>query len=163
MARDFPAELAAAREIGDWSAHERIWEERRVGSVEADEASLDVEYAPGEKVIYRGALVEIDSRYENSGDYLVLCSDGYRQANPQELSRPAQRPPVDWTGVRAIHERRDAAAAAAKAAVPPFSTYPEDRAKLLDLARKCEKSDDANAVELGDLVRAILEDEQVSL
>jgi hypothetical protein len=44
----------------------------------------------------------------------------------------------------------------------PFSTYPEDRAKLLDLARKCEQSDDADAVELGDLVRAILEDEAVS-
>ena len=42
----------------------------------------------------------------------------------------------------------------------PFSSYPEDRAKLLDLARKCELSDDANAIELGDLVRAILEDEQ---
>lgn len=42
-----------------------------------------------------------------------------------------------------------------------FSTYPEDRAKLLDLARKCERSDDANAVEMGDMVRAILEDEAV--
>ena len=42
-----------------------------------------------------------------------------------------------------------------------FSTYPEDRAKLLDLARKCERSDDADAVELGDMVRAILEDEAV--
>jgi len=45
----------------------------------------------------------------------------------------------------------------------PFSTYPEDRAKLLDLARKCELSDDANAIELGDLVRAILEDEAVAI
>ena len=44
----------------------------------------------------------------------------------------------------------------------PFSTYPGDRAKLLDLARKCELSDDANAIELGDLVRAILEDEAVA-
>lgn len=44
----------------------------------------------------------------------------------------------------------------------PFSSYPEDRAKLLDLARKCEQSDDADAVELGDLVRAILEDEEVT-
>jgi hypothetical protein len=42
-----------------------------------------------------------------------------------------------------------------------FSTYPEDRAKLLGLARQCERSDDANAVELGDMVRAILEDEAV--
>ena len=40
MARDFTAELAAAREAGDWAAHERIWEERRVGSVAADEAIL---------------------------------------------------------------------------------------------------------------------------
>ncbi len=46
--------------------------------------------------------------------------------------------------------------------INPFSTYPEDRAKLLDLARKCELSDDANAIELGDLVRAILEDEIVA-
>jgi len=45
----------------------------------------------------------------------------------------------------------------------PFSTYPEDRAKLLDLARKCELSDDANAIELGDLVRGILEDEAVAI
>lgn len=42
-----------------------------------------------------------------------------------------------------------------------FSTYPEDRGKLLDLARKCERSDDASAIELGDMVRAILEDEAV--
>lgn len=46
--------------------------------------------------------------------------------------------------------------------IKPFSTYPEDRANLLDLARKCELSDDVNAVELGDLVRAILEDEKVA-
>lgn len=44
----------------------------------------------------------------------------------------------------------------------PFSTYPEDREKLLGLARQCERSDDANAIELGDLVRAILEDEAVA-
>jgi len=44
----------------------------------------------------------------------------------------------------------------------PFSSYPEDRAKLLELARKCEQSDDVDAVELGDLVRSILEDEAVS-
>lgn len=45
----------------------------------------------------------------------------------------------------------------------PFSSYPEDREKLLGLARLCERSDDANAIELGDLVRAILEDEAVTL
>lgn len=45
----------------------------------------------------------------------------------------------------------------------PFSTYPEDRAKLLDLARKAELSDDASAIELGDMVRAILEDEAVAI
>lgn len=47
-------------------------------------------------------------------------------------------------------------------AIKPFSTYPEDREKLLNLARKCERSDDASAIELGDLVRAILEDEAVA-
>lgn len=47
--------------------------------------------------------------------------------------------------------------------IKPFSAYSEDRAKLLDLARKCELSDDANAIELGDLVRAILEDEKVAI
>lgn len=50
---------------------------------------------------------------------------------------------------------------AAPVPAKPFSTYPEDRAKLLDLARRCEQSDDAYAIELGDLVRAILEDEAV--
>lgn len=93
MARDFAAELAAARTAGDWVEHDRIWEERRVGSVEADEATLEGEYAPGDKVVYRGEQVEIDSRYEHSGDYLVLCGDGYyRQANPLSLSRPAGLP-----------------------------------------------------------------------
>lgn len=111
MARDFAAELVAAREAGDWDAHARIWEERRVGSVEADEATLEVEYAPGDKVIYCGETAEIDSRYENSGDYLILCADGmYRQANPLALSPQPKRPPVDWTGIREIHNRRDAAA-----------------------------------------------------
>jgi hypothetical protein len=42
----------------------------------------------------------------------------------------------------------------------PFSTYPEDRDKLLDLAGKAEQSDDAAAIELADLVKAILTDEQ---
>lgn len=43
----------------------------------------------------------------------------------------------------------------------PFSTYPEDRAKLLDLAKRVLDDDGlhAAAVELADLVRAILEDE----
>lgn len=45
----------------------------------------------------------------------------------------------------------------------PFSTYPEDREKLLALAKLAERSDDANAIELGDLVRAILEDEAVAI
>jgi hypothetical protein len=47
--------------------------------------------------------------------------------------------------------------------VAPFSTYPEDREKLLRLAKLAELSDDANAIELGDLVRSILEDEKVSI
>lgn len=47
----------------------------------------------------------------------------------------------------------------------PFSTYPEDRAKLLDLCDKVENAigtelEDA-ADELADLVRAILLDEAV--
>lgn len=41
----------------------------------------------------------------------------------------------------------------------PFSTYPEDREKLLDLAGKAANSDDAAAIELADLVKAILTDE----
>ena len=91
--RDYAAELRTAKDAGDWASHERIWEERRVGSVEADEFALEDEYAPGDKVIYRGEPVEVDSRYENSGDYLVLCADGYyRQANPLALSRPAGLP-----------------------------------------------------------------------
>ena len=39
-ARNFAAELDAARASNDWDACERIWEERRVASVEADEAML---------------------------------------------------------------------------------------------------------------------------
>lgn len=42
----------------------------------------------------------------------------------------------------------------------PFSTYPEDRTKLLELAAKAADSDDAAAIELADLVKAILTDEQ---
>jgi len=38
--RNFSAELADARARNDWEAHERIWEERRVASVMADEARL---------------------------------------------------------------------------------------------------------------------------
>lgn len=45
----------------------------------------------------------------------------------------------------------------------PFSTYPEDRARLLELAAKATLSDDAAAIELGDMVSAILNDEEVSL
>lgn len=42
MARDFSAELTAAREAGDWDAHARIWEERRVAEVEAEEEALQL-------------------------------------------------------------------------------------------------------------------------
>jgi hypothetical protein len=45
----------------------------------------------------------------------------------------------------------------------PFSTYPEDRKKLLELASKAADSDDASAIELADLVTAILSDEQAVL
>lgn len=45
----------------------------------------------------------------------------------------------------------------------PFSTYPEDRAKLLELSSKAANSDDAAAIELADLVTAILTDEQALL
>jgi hypothetical protein len=38
--RDFTAELEAAREAGNWDAHARIWEERRLAEVESDEAQL---------------------------------------------------------------------------------------------------------------------------
>lgn len=45
----------------------------------------------------------------------------------------------------------------------PFSTYPEDRAQLLELAKRVLDDDGfhAAAIELADLVRAILEDEAV--
>lgn len=45
------------------------------------------------------------------------------------------------------------------ASLKPFSTYPEDREKLLSLAEKASNSGDAAAIELGDLVKAILSDE----
>lgn len=38
--RDFSKELQAARDAQDWAAHERIWEDRRVADVAADEADL---------------------------------------------------------------------------------------------------------------------------
>lgn len=46
----------------------------------------------------------------------------------------------------------------------PFSTYPEDRDTLLKLAERIELSDgaSADAYQLADLVRAILEDEAVA-
>jgi hypothetical protein len=36
--RDFTAELAEARKAEDWKTHARIWEERRLAAVDADEA-----------------------------------------------------------------------------------------------------------------------------
>jgi hypothetical protein len=47
----------------------------------------------------------------------------------------------------------------------PFSAYPEDRAKLLDLAAAVLKDEKASteACVLADLVKAILEDEQWGL
>lgn len=39
-ARDFSAELYAAREAQDWDAHERIWEERRVYEVQTEGLAL---------------------------------------------------------------------------------------------------------------------------
>lgn len=42
----------------------------------------------------------------------------------------------------------------------PFSTYPEDHKKLLSLAAAIlSESDDEVAIELADLVKAIIEDE----
>lgn len=40
MARDFAAELQAARAAEDWAAHERIWEDRRQADIARDEAML---------------------------------------------------------------------------------------------------------------------------
>lgn len=40
--RNFQAELQAARTAGDWEAHARIWEERRLAEVDADEAAISV-------------------------------------------------------------------------------------------------------------------------
>ena len=52
-------------------------------------------------------------------------------------------------------------------AMKPFSTYPEDRAKLLKLAASVLADDSVmvgpDAIELADLVRAILEDEAVAI
>jgi hypothetical protein len=49
----------------------------------------------------------------------------------------------------------------------PFSTYPEDRARLLSLAERVENTNLADepdcAYELADLVKAILEDEEVAI
>lgn len=50
----------------------------------------------------------------------------------------------------------------------PFSTYPEDRQKLLDLAESIESARDDEdfrnaAYELSDLVKAIITDEAVAI
>ena len=42
-ARDFAAELQAARDAGDWKAHARIWDERKQAEVDRDEKSLGEE------------------------------------------------------------------------------------------------------------------------
>ena len=39
--RDYSAQLAQARADGDWNAHARIWEERRLAAVDHDERQLD--------------------------------------------------------------------------------------------------------------------------
>lgn len=55
-----------------------------------------------------------------------------------------------------------------KTPAKPFSTYPEDREKLLELARLIEKPNTdvettlEAAYKLADLVKAILEDEALS-
>lgn len=54
----------------------------------------------------------------------------------------------------------DASEEAEFAALKPFSTYPEDRDKMLALCAAVEKScDDEAAIELADLVKSILQDE----
>lgn len=82
--RDFSAELQAAREAQDWAAHERIWEERRVASVEADETAL--RDAPFVTVTYwhhyeQGAaiLVEYNTRCEDcpTGAAMIVWQLGY--------------------------------------------------------------------------------------
>jgi hypothetical protein len=40
VARDFAAELRAARNSGDWEAHARIWDERMAAAVDNDEAAM---------------------------------------------------------------------------------------------------------------------------
>jgi len=62
--------------------------------------------------------------------------------------------------------RQEHRAVKAPPSAKPFSTYPEERAKLLSLAEKVAQSageDAASADKLADLVRAILTDEEFSL
>ena len=40
MLRNYSQEIAEARANEDWALHEKLWEERRVAEVEADEAAL---------------------------------------------------------------------------------------------------------------------------
>jgi hypothetical protein len=77
-------------------------------------------------------------------------------------------------GVTSVHAREvhdqmlqaaivmdDIVDAAEMAEIKPLSSYPEDREKLLSLAEKASHSDDAAAIELADLVKAMLEDEAI--
>lgn len=43
MARNITQEIEEARRNEDWELHAKLWEERRVAEVEADEASLHLD------------------------------------------------------------------------------------------------------------------------
>lgn len=57
--RDFAAELAAARAAEDWTAHERIWEERRAADVAADEAALAMALAIDAEAAHWAAFFKV--------------------------------------------------------------------------------------------------------
>ena len=72
-ARNYAAELEAARAAGDWDAHTRIWEERRVASVEADEAAVK-----------RNALLQVINNLKAAGHYFAAGSAAYESGRPRE-------------------------------------------------------------------------------
>lgn len=86
MARDFSAELLAAREAGDWVAHARIWEERRIGSVEADEEALgaSVPIRPLSRSVPRNLFVLVRHDADNEN---VTCERGARRTMPTPTPR----------------------------------------------------------------------------
>lgn len=73
-ARDFSAELQAAREAQDWVAHAQIWEDRRCANVESDEAMLR-RFEIGTPVFYKGKAANVTGRDNGTEEAIIEFCD----------------------------------------------------------------------------------------